>query len=447
MNDSVREKLSEMLTRHGPSLIDDPRRLEALLRDCCANYKREVNVLVMALKEKVAAELVSASSGVPAEVHLSRLTQRLQFNSGLSEEAARWAVRSWASALGIIPGNEPQTTAARVDWQQPAEPALPLQPQRPHITVSQRGGGDYRTISEAIKNAGASSRIVVRPGRYAESLVISKPVEIVGEGPLEQIVIDSLGSPCIMARATQGSARNLTLRARVSENGNQFFAVDISFGQLTLEGCDISNESSACVSIHGSSASPIIRSCKIHDGNSYGIWVWDNAAGVIEDCEVYDNAGAGVVISGDTMEEARQMAALTIAEAMDEPEAAPEILNRHSGKAPGSQRLGERLDGLIPLIRRCRIRAGHDHGVWIHYKGEGVIENCYVVENALAGVCIDQGSAATIRHCRISRNGWEAVRLSDGSTGTVEGSDLRENAGSAWAVEDGCQLRQSGNME
>jgi len=313
--------------------------------------------------------------------------------------------------------------------------------------VSQRGGGDYRTVSEALANAEESSRIIVRPGRYAESLVISRPVEIIGEGPLEQIIIESSNSPCILSRANQGSVRNLTLRGRVGENENEYFAVNISSGRLTLEGCDISNESSACISIHGPDANPLVRSCKIHGGNGYGIWVWDNAACVIEDCEIYANAGAGVVISGDTMEEARQMAALTIADAMDEPDAAPEILNRHSGGKATSRSTGARLDGFVPLVRRCRIHAGHDHGVWVHYKGEGVIENCHVVDNALAGVCIDQGSAATIRDCRINRNGWVAVRLAGGSKGIVEGSDLRENLGSAWAVEPGCQLRQSGNIE
>ncbi|MGF1445943.1 MAG: hypothetical protein ACFBRM_07035 [Pikeienuella sp.] len=57
------------------------------------------------------------------------------------------------------------------------------------LVVDQRGAGDFRTIGEAIKAAAAGSRIVVRPGRYAENLRVRKPLEIVGDGPREEIVV------------------------------------------------------------------------------------------------------------------------------------------------------------------------------------------------------------------------------------------------------------------
>jgi hypothetical protein len=50
----------------------------------------------------VAADLLAASEGVPREVLRARLTQRLRDNLGLTEESARWAVDSWAFALGKL---------------------------------------------------------------------------------------------------------------------------------------------------------------------------------------------------------------------------------------------------------------------------------------------------------------------------------------------------------
>ena len=97
-----REKLCELIATYGQTLCDDPRRCEALLRDLCAANRREIRALVSALRERVATDLLAASEGVPREVLRARLTQRLQDNLGLAEEIARWAVDSWALALGKL---------------------------------------------------------------------------------------------------------------------------------------------------------------------------------------------------------------------------------------------------------------------------------------------------------------------------------------------------------
>jgi len=54
-----------LIVEYGRSLCDDPRRCEALLKDYCGAHKREIFVLVSALKNRVAADLLTASAGVP----------------------------------------------------------------------------------------------------------------------------------------------------------------------------------------------------------------------------------------------------------------------------------------------------------------------------------------------------------------------------------------------
>ena len=102
MNDIPRQKLCEIIAQYGPALADDPRRTEALLRDFCGAYKREIFCLVSALKEQVAADLLASRDSVPRQVLLAQLTRRLRDNLALTEDAARWAVESWALALGVI---------------------------------------------------------------------------------------------------------------------------------------------------------------------------------------------------------------------------------------------------------------------------------------------------------------------------------------------------------
>ena len=100
VSDVACHKLAELVARYGRDLGDDPRRCEALLRDVCGQqYKREIFVLVSAARERVPAQLQQSSSGIPAEVVLTRLIQHLHDNLGLSEDLARWAVECWAFAL------------------------------------------------------------------------------------------------------------------------------------------------------------------------------------------------------------------------------------------------------------------------------------------------------------------------------------------------------------
>jgi hypothetical protein len=115
MDNLPRQKLCELLTTYGRSLCDDPRRCEGLLRDVCGEYKREIHVLVNALKERVVADLLGSRGGVPQEVLFARLSQRLQDNLGLTQDAAAWAIESWALALGVslnAPANSSQLDKA-----------------------------------------------------------------------------------------------------------------------------------------------------------------------------------------------------------------------------------------------------------------------------------------------------------------------------------------------
>ena len=106
MQDIVRSKLTELVGRFGLDLCNDARRCEALLRDVCGEHKREINALVSAIRDGAGTELRQPSAGVPKELIIARLTKRLHENFGLVEDLARWAVESWAVALGVASAKE-----------------------------------------------------------------------------------------------------------------------------------------------------------------------------------------------------------------------------------------------------------------------------------------------------------------------------------------------------
>jgi hypothetical protein len=106
MSDVPRQTLRDLIAKYGRDLCSDAGRCEGLLRDLCGSYRREINILVSALEERVPLDLLAAHNSVPRELLLARLTKRLEDQLGLTEEAAQWAVDSWALALGVITDRE-----------------------------------------------------------------------------------------------------------------------------------------------------------------------------------------------------------------------------------------------------------------------------------------------------------------------------------------------------
>lgn len=123
MNTLPSETLRNLIVRYGRSLCDDPRRLEALLRDYCGTYRQEISVLTGAARERIPPDLLTSVSTMPIEIAIAQQTKRLQANLGLSEDSARWSVQSWAFALGLL--SETEISAP------PPPPPLPDPPQKP----------------------------------------------------------------------------------------------------------------------------------------------------------------------------------------------------------------------------------------------------------------------------------------------------------------------------
>lgn len=106
MNSLPRQILCDLIEKEGIGLCNEPDRCKAMLSDLCGKYRKEISVLVGALKERVVNELQKLPQNVPFEVSLGLLAKRMQDNLGIAEEAAIWAVESWALALRVISSTE-----------------------------------------------------------------------------------------------------------------------------------------------------------------------------------------------------------------------------------------------------------------------------------------------------------------------------------------------------
>lgn len=101
-NNIIQQQLQDIITQYGHAVCDDPNWCETLLRELCPESGREIHILINALTENIATDLIELSKDTPKDVLFPKLAERLYDNLGLAPEFARWAVETWALALGVI---------------------------------------------------------------------------------------------------------------------------------------------------------------------------------------------------------------------------------------------------------------------------------------------------------------------------------------------------------
>jgi parallel beta-helix repeat protein len=307
-----------------------------------------------------------------------------------------------------------------------------------HVVDPYPGRGDFATVSAAISGAQPGERIMVRPGLYEECLVLDKPVEIIGDGPVSEIVIRARGAEVLLFQTSTGRLVNLTLCQ--AGGPGAWFGINVTQGRLVLEDCDISSQSLSCVAIRDG-ADPLLRRNKIHDGMQNGVLIHDNGMGTLEDNDIADNALAGVAIKTGANPILRRN------QIHD---------NRQSGVFVHEGGLGTLVDNDItsnaaagvaiqtggnPRLDSNYIHHGLASGVFVQDSGLGTLEDNDIIGNALSGVQIKTSGNPTLRCNRINHNGHEAIRVIDLGRGLIEDNDLTGNRQGPWLIEPRCETK------
>ena len=231
----------------------------------------------------------------PTSATVDRMLSKLAvtFRDAIKERRAG-ALPNVVAAVPIPTRQDPPRgePSAAAEPPQAASAAGPTaKPELPKLVVNQLHRGDHTTIAAAIEAARPGTIIAVDPGLYREGLVIDKPLEIVGQGAIDDVVIEIADANVVLFQATMGRIANVSLR----QLGGSFYAVDITRGRLDLEDCDITSQGLACVAVHDG-ADPRLRRNRIHDGKEGGVFVYEQGRGTLEDNDIFANAFAGVAI-------------------------------------------------------------------------------------------------------------------------------------------------------
>ena len=313
--------------------------------------------------------------------------------------------------------------------------------------VSQRGRTGYRTIGEAVARAAPGDRVLVRPGLYEENLVLDRPVQILGNGKREEIILQSSDANCLLMRADSALVRGLTIRGRAALKSKQYVAVDVERGQLELENCIVTSDSLACVAVRGEGARPVIRDCKIHRGAEAGLLFLGGSRGTVEDCEIAEHALAGVAVRDGAAPTLRrcQISKVSGVGVLAYRKGSP-ILEGCTIEESGLAGV-EIRSGANPSLRGCDIRSGEENGVLIHQGGAGSLERCTISANRFSGIESRTDGTPAVKSCRIRDNAWYGVLVHTDGGGTFEDNELGGNGHGAWFLDDGGDVRRGANRE
>jgi hypothetical protein len=158
-------------------------------------------------------------------------------------------------------------------------------------SLSVSPGGEISTITDAIRKAAPYTRIEVESGTYRESLVINKPLQIVGVGD-GRVVIESVNKPVLVLRSPNVELRNLSMHGHCSRGSAEPFPCSGSRGKQS----DAAQLHHYFGVTRGRSrfmaqgVTAILRNCLIKGARTSGVLVYDEAKADLVNCAV---SGAG----------------------------------------------------------------------------------------------------------------------------------------------------------
>jgi F-box protein 11 len=289
----------------------------------------------------------------------TRLSANPRFERCRVHGNARFAVRAFDGGGGLfldcdLTGNRGDSWSVEEgSWVEPrgcqvspsTSAPTPRREEPGTFIVSASRGGDFRSIVEAYQCVPAGSTLRVRPGTYRTGLQIRKPLTIEGDGPREEIIVESDRTNALEAIAGGVTLRGLTLRTAI-ESGLQFSGVAVMMGgQAVVEDCDVTANTGAAVAVQQGSRAEF-RACRLHDAAGCGAYISENSAATLDRCEITDNASAGV--SADA--------------------------------------------GASATVRQCQIHRNREWGVWVLRNSRGSVDGCDLRDNAPGAVNVEPGS-------------------------------------------------------
>ena len=238
------------------------------------------------------------------------------------------------------------------------------------LLVSRSRAGAYRSIGEALRDAGDGALITVSPGRYDETLTLTRPVSLTAESADAEVRIhaDSGSTLVVDAEAVQLSGLVLSGADREAP------VLDVRRGQAALDDCRVTGEAWAAV------------------------LAWHDGTVALRACTVTNTHGAGIVVTsggGNLIERSR------IAEV-------------------GSSAVVVAERGRL-TVRDCTVERVRGNGICVNGQGSVTVEDSRVTGSGKPALAVEQEGSAQLRRVTVSGSATlDAYLTSSGETALTD---------------------------
>jgi len=352
-----------------------------------------------------------------------------------------------ARALAKLPQQrfdsaDAMAAAIRRCLQPPEAPARPASasgaPEGQTLTVAKNGKGQCMSLRVALRQAGPGARILVMPGIYRESLVLDRPVAILGQGGPGEVVIESAKGPCLSLQAAGIRLAGLHLQGL---DGGAAPALLIAQGDALVEDCEVTAQSGPAVLAAGAGVEPRLRNCTLRSSGPAGALLQQHAGLRLEDCLIEGACRAGLRVEPGSRAAAagcRIQNSLGLGVALAAGAQAVLTDCQVSGQEAGGVEV--EADARAELTR-CRITGSRSVGVLVLERGQAVLEDCDLGGHTCCGVHAVAGAMVQLHGCRVSGNPGLGASVLGAGLLSMELCELKGNEEPAVLVQRGATVQ------
>lgn len=308
------------------------------------------------------------------------------------------------------------------------------------IVVGKLGQGQVLSLKVAVRQAAVGATIRILPGMYRESVVLDKPITLIGEGPREAIAIEGVKGPGLLITAEGVKLENLSLVVGSGPAMPALAAIEIAGGQTTMVGCHVESHRGPGVVASGKATRLSMVDSLVHKGEGVGISVREGARVTLEAGQISECKGGGVEVGSGGLVHLLSCrlqrcgpAGLLVLE-----QGQAQVDDSDFSEIEGSA--VHVLKGGTLQLRNCRLRDGLGMGLSVVGGGSATLEGCAISGNAQPGVRILKGATVVLRGCRLHDGKSLGVLCGEEGQGLLEQCELYGNALSGARVERGGSL-------
>jgi nitrous oxidase accessory protein NosD len=306
------------------------------------------------------------------------------------------------------------------------------------------GGGDALSIADAIARAGTGATIAIRPGTYAESLTIERPVRLVPAVPEAPPLIAPGEGACVVATSDGGSISGLRfagVTAAEPEAASDPCLV-LAGSSLRVEGNQIEGGAGPSILVREGGA-PVIAGNVIENGSGPGIVVTGGAAPRIAQNSFAKLARSALIVRGG--------AAPAVIDNTFDDSGALVFAEGATGTVEGN-RIGasaasgiEVTTGADPAVVDNTIERAGGAGVFVYDHGKGRFERNVIIGSRLSGIVVAAGANARLIDNAIRESVEHGVLIVEGGRAAIEGNVIADNEGNGIVIDWEGEAELEGN--